>query len=447
MSNLESTVVFEARAREIGIEESELAVRRGKRWNTFGAFAFSTTYVPQGGDEAKLLKLVATVTGSGASEPPDERIPPISRLFFEAYTLAAADLKQRVAQKPSDEPKPWAMPERVSRLNNHKARLAGVKTEGQSEPSYALNDFVSGMREFNQLQYCPWDKCTTRDQEIMNIKVKKIWKPDGSGLIREHNVKEELQADMSTDLMLADTFRRSSLSFDQNSLASYAKIEAWSTIMLEAYTTPPPLNFRRVSIEQLHRADLKLFKLMIEETREGIRPTLSGKPMDAALDKFMRHPDVRLVLQPLQGKEDEGYPSTPASKRKLPESEESMIMKLQKTIENQAGQIKNLQKKKLGSHQGGGAVQKHPFPLTPHGGQGGSKAAGKSKTAGKIKTTTRMPAQLIGLSPQNAQGEAICFGYNLGTCTGAADGETCPKGWHVCMKPGCFKAHSQLNHQ
>ena len=57
-----------------------------------------------------------------------------------------------------------------------------------------------------------------------------------------------------------------------------------------------------------------------------------------------------------------------------------------------------------------------------------------------------MPSDLVGMAHMTDNNEPICFAYNLSGCDKAAAGEKCPRGLHVCAKPGCFKAHSQRNH-
>ena len=55
MTSLESKAVFAERAKEIGINDRELAVLESKGWATYGAFAFASTYVPGAADDSKLL--------------------------------------------------------------------------------------------------------------------------------------------------------------------------------------------------------------------------------------------------------------------------------------------------------------------------------------------------------------------------------------------------------
>eukprot|EP00973_Karenia_brevis_P033392 4604735-Karenia_brevis.AAC.1 len=53
-----------------------------------------------------------------------------------------------------------------------------------------------------------------------------------------------------------------------------------------------------------------------------------------------------------------------------------------------------------------------------------------------------MPRQLIGMARETADGRQLCFKWNIDGCDKAAAGQRCPKGWHFCCRPGCFKEHS-----
>ena len=96
MAMLDSVAVFGSRGLEIGLLQEELEVLRTKGWNTFGRFAFACGYSPGGPDETRLLRQVSTITGAGAAEPSDERTPVIRRLYFEACTMAASELRSRM---------------------------------------------------------------------------------------------------------------------------------------------------------------------------------------------------------------------------------------------------------------------------------------------------------------------------------------------------------------
>eukprot|EP00434_Breviolum_minutum_P015721 symbB.v1.2.013853.t1/scaffold989.1/size146301/3 len=294
---------------------------------------------------------------------------------------------QRVERKDEDTPRRLAQAERSARYEDQKNRLIGLELTGELEPSHALIDLVYQMREDGQLRYIRWEQCTKRDQELLGVKVDPIWKPDGNGIIKEVKV---------------DT-------------SSY----------MEAFTSPPPDGHLRVSIQQIHRADLELFKVMMRETRGGIKSFTGAPPLEDALKVAMNATEVRLLLQPLQGSlKRKGEAQDAEEKRnKSSSSSSSQVEKLQRTVENLQGQLKNLRAKS----------QDNP-----------PNRKGKGRGKGKFNMI-RMPPQLIGLSPTNGDNEPICFDFNLKGCSRAKAGERCEKGWHSCMK--CFKPHSQKDHQ
>ena len=153
MSMLDSSAVFEARCKEMGLLEEEAARLKSKGWNTFALLAFACSYTPGQADDTNLVRLGAIITGSGASDPPEDRMPVIRRLFFEAYTLAAADLRSRVDRREDDAPRKLALPERSQRNRDQALRLAGVSLDGEREVSHALIDVVVQLCEDNQMRY------------------------------------------------------------------------------------------------------------------------------------------------------------------------------------------------------------------------------------------------------------------------------------------------------
>lgn len=87
---------FEARAAELQVSADELARLKTLKCNTFGRLAFACNYVPGHADDAPLRALGRAI--AGVDPAPDDR------MVFEAYTLAAADLKMRVDRKDDDLP-------------------------------------------------------------------------------------------------------------------------------------------------------------------------------------------------------------------------------------------------------------------------------------------------------------------------------------------------------
>ncbi|CAE7638477.1 Abcb1a [Symbiodinium sp. CCMP2592] len=343
---------FEARAREIGFSDAEIAVFKQQGWDTFGRLAFAKNYTPGQTDDQPLIELAAIITNT--APPPPNRVPLVRRIVFESYTFASADLKSRIDRKDDDTPRKLAVAERASRHQDQVRRLRGLNLVGELEASHSLIDAVVQMYDDNQLRYLRWDQCTKRDQELMGIKSDPMWKPDANGVIKEVKTAAELKADTSTDLKLKFALQRRSLAFDQTRLIDYDKMERWTQVLIDAFLEVPPANYAKVTIEQVHNADLALFKYMMKETRFGIKPLADGTlPLERALQAAMAAPEVRLCLQPLQApggpkrKADEaGLEEAPSSKHRTPaepskaKTEEE---RLRRQVQNLQGQVKNLQ--------------------------------------------------------------------------------------------------------
>ena len=161
-------------------------------------------------------------------------------------------------------------------------------------------DTVYQMAEEGQLRYVKWEDCAKRDQELMGFKTDPIWRPDSNGVVKEVRWAEDMKADFTTDLKLRLALQRRSLAFDQSRLVDYEDFEKWTQILIEAYTSSPPSGYGRISLEQVHRADLELFKHMMRSARGGIKVLSGIQPMKTALQQAIVAPEVRLCLQPLQ---------------------------------------------------------------------------------------------------------------------------------------------------
>ena len=94
--SIDSSAVFFDRVRELGLEE-HLARFEIAGWGTYADLAFATSFVPgQPEDERYRREIVERGLGDVDHVHRDR----LRRLFFEAYTLAAADMKRMaVAQR------------------------------------------------------------------------------------------------------------------------------------------------------------------------------------------------------------------------------------------------------------------------------------------------------------------------------------------------------------
>ena len=226
---LDSCADFFDRAVKLGVTDPEIQNLKTLGYDTFGKLAFATNFTPGQADESSLVQLAKDITG--VDPPPLNRLPVVRRPFFESYTLAAADMQQRLERKDDSVPRKLATAERAARYHDQVRRLAGIDMSGELEPSNALIDLVYHMTEEDQLRYVRWEECTKRDQELMGIKSDPVWKPDSSGLIRETKVQAELQAETDTDLKLRLALQRRSLAFDQARLCDYNTFERWTQVI------------------------------------------------------------------------------------------------------------------------------------------------------------------------------------------------------------------------
>ena len=115
---------------------------------TYGSLAFVCPYQPGQTDETPLFDAVETLIGRRVN--PAEKIP-IRRLFFEAHTLALADLKTRFEKDDTSEPSQIPLPERIARLEQQRTRLQGVHFSSETEPAHKLVDLVFQMCQDQQV--------------------------------------------------------------------------------------------------------------------------------------------------------------------------------------------------------------------------------------------------------------------------------------------------------
>ena len=158
----DSKATFLARCVEIGFSTEEVKALSAKPWCPLAGFAFAANYQPGGTDEGPLRSLAASFV---EKDDLDDRMPAVRCLFYEAFTLPAADLKRKLDAKDLDEPRKMAMPERRQRMKEQRQRLGtSLKIEAQLEPSYASVDLFADMEQKDFVAYRAWSKFATREQ-------------------------------------------------------------------------------------------------------------------------------------------------------------------------------------------------------------------------------------------------------------------------------------------
>ena len=127
--------------------------------NTLAISAFSSSYVPGNSDETPFVTAMTTAIGV---EPNLGQLASLRRLFHEAYSLTAAELKHSVERVEDMPVKKLAQPERADRLRRQQSKLKGIRIEDKLEPSERLVDLAVSLYEENRLPHIALSRCTSK---------------------------------------------------------------------------------------------------------------------------------------------------------------------------------------------------------------------------------------------------------------------------------------------
>ena len=164
---VDSTALFRSRCHATGLTEAAITALTDKGWGTLGTFAFCASNSP------------ATVTDTIFAEKVVQPIlgdrdhvdaPKLRRLHFEAYTTVSAELKRRVESSEQEAPRKLPPQEISERLEALQKKVVPLKLENALEPSHSLINHVAQFVEEGRLKYLEWSRCTTRNQEVNNLK-------------------------------------------------------------------------------------------------------------------------------------------------------------------------------------------------------------------------------------------------------------------------------------
>jgi hypothetical protein len=424
MATVDSSAVFKARALQVGIAAGDIVFLKNARLDTFAQYAFCSTYQPGGSDDGPLRTVLEASTGRVLTAG---EMSAYRRLFYEAFTLAATDLKSKLDRGDDSITKRLPTAERHQRFLALQDRLKGVVLAGEKEPSDHLVDAFNEMFESNRIKWLPWSKLTKKDDELCGKKTQEVIKKDTSGHLKVSEVSSDEEADQGSDLLIQLSLFRRSVAMDLAFLFKFEKMEEWSEELLRHRLAKPLKGFKQITMEQLEGADKSLFMVMARLCRAGIQPLADGtKPLEVAYATAHLSTEVTFHLLPTRaGAGDQGDGEPRGKKRKVWDAATKKWVKVAKKDDKPTKVNANAK-----PNGGGGKGGK------------GSKGGGKGGKGGK--TDSAMPAALRGGVSKKPDGAALCYGFNLHTCTTV--GPSCPKGLHECCMPGCFQAHAFLDH-
>lgn len=146
-------------------------------------------------------------------------------------------------------------------------------------------------------------------------------------------------------------------------------------------------------IVRVQLADAKLFVVLGEKTRSGMKVGPHGRPCDWVFEAAMNSPEVQHLLQPMPASHTKDVGADPRDRSR-----------------------------------------------PPPGGKGNKGGKGKGKSnKGKNKWGPSVPRELLTMccvSTTN-KGHALCYDYNLGKCEAQVNRQRCAKGLHLCAVRNC----------
>ena len=423
-STVDSKAAFKSMVVQMGLE-AVWPKFEAQGWDTFGSFAFACSS-GSAANEAELFKKEVIVPLVGEEI---QHVARIRRLFNRAYALEQADTERALGGKP-DEVFQLHPAEREDRRTKLSKRITGFALEGMSEPSNRLVDRFATMLQKNEVTYVDWEKCTTRASEMESVHTDEGLKFNpATGTLSIAPREDERTCSLSTDLLLDMGLRRRALAMDLAGLCTFETMTRWHETLKHSWMREPPAGHARTSLAQLRAADAELFLIVARACRDGV----GRKPGDelTAFETAVRgnldsNLDLRLMLVPPRAS---GAASSSSSGGNVGQgagksSKDPEKARLQNRLANLEQQLASVKKKH-------GKDKEVAKDFKPKGGKGN-----------RANRNPNMPKELQGKRTSTDNGERICWDFNLGGCSKAPPGGTCPKGRHVCMQPGCNAPHS-----
>ena len=395
MSLVDSTAVFEARATSIGVPEDVLAAMALKGWVSHGTYAFAVATQPGADEQAFLDGVIIPLLGAADHIA----APKLRRLFFESHTLTSAELRRQVDATEQEAPRKLPAPEIAQRMELLQARIRPLIVANFMEPSHHLINSLVQCVEDGRVRYIEWSRCTSRTQEVNNIKEDgdlKIWKTDSTGTIKATTKEPSIVASLNTELDVHNALRRRGVAYEIAQAMSFEVHEAIINYFFFELKKDPMEGFGQVTLQQVAAADRELHVRLAEATRGGFKTGPAGElPLDIHVKQILDGPELKWMLMPLP-KRAAGKPATEGPAKPSNDADPKRNKAEPNKTKQDSLKLKRLKR-------------------------------------------TPMPKKLVGCVPCNDEGQPLCFAFNLGTCASSSD---CPKGLHMCCKKGCNKRHA-----
>jgi hypothetical protein len=429
MSAADSSSVFFARVEELGLLDlKDRFTAHG--WTSFSDFAFACSDFK--GSDPALFKneVIVPLVGEEVN-----RVTRIRRLYMQSYAVGAAEM-EKFANPVLDKPLAMHPVDRAEAFGRVSRRMVGFTISHESEPSNALIDKCSTFLQNGYVKHIPWEKRTSRDQEVVEEYEVPGLKLNENGIFVQVPSAGP-DANLSSELPWDLAMRRCDVAMDIAGLCTYEAASLWTEALKAAYLAPPPPGYRRVSWAQLRNADKKLWQLTSSDCKAGCKakPGELQTQFEVAFKNAIFSPEVRHLLNPLP---DGGGGASSAFASAGPD-QSATIRRLEGRLKTAEEQIRG--QKRRPQDQGG----------RPSGGRdskGGGKGGRENNKGGGNGIMKQY--QALGLITRTKDNEPICFSFNMQAgCSKAQPGQRCHGGLHVCGSPQCQDSrqpHSSRTH-
>ena len=417
---IDSAATFDERVIEIGLGD-QLAHFHSVGWVTYAKLANDTGYVP--GASLDLLHEEIFLKGLGENYAKHPLKGTLRRLFFEAYTLSAADLKRKLEAGPDDAPRVVPTAEKLARRKRCAAKLPCIALKDELDISDTLLERAMEMYDNNSVTYLPLEACTKKESALLGVRKDKRWEqvPNAYGKIELRRTDDDRTSDVDSQFAFMFAYQRRNLALDMANVLDFNLSEKLRSKLMAVYMKPPPTNFLPVDMNQILEADFVFWSQMNEETTNGIKQKATGRPCDLVFDVVFNCPEFRCALMNRQA----GGGRTQAFQPRI-----QQMAPLHAPVNGQPGKKSKGQKKRESRQRLEDTQQQAPPPAR-------QKPPFVTERPMKIAKTA-LPKQLIGMCSKPAartNATAFCFAYNLSGCNDAPAGKACKRGFHGCMKP------------
>ncbi|CAL1157038.1 unnamed protein product [Cladocopium goreaui] len=153
---------------------------------------------------------------------------------------------------------------------------------------------------------------------------------DSTGVLKLHKQSRVEPCSTATEIQVRYCLTRRALALEQANVVSFKNMESWSEKMMQSRLDEPPPSYIKTTMKQLEPADRKLFLLISEKTREGIKCNAKGRPVDDVFKECMESSEVMSLLQPRPG----GSSAGPRPAEAHPEGDQQIDIEMEATRQN-----------------------------------------------------------------------------------------------------------------